>query len=84
MTRKTVEQNCEPWFVGKDVTDILGYKNPNEAIAEHVDIEDKLNSKTLSSCDLSLGQRGGWLINESGLYSLILSSKLAYVAKYHV
>ena len=38
-----------PDFVGKDVTEILGYKNPNEAIADHVDDEDKLNSKTLSS-----------------------------------
>lgn len=50
----------------------LGYKNPNEALADHVEAEDKLNSKSLSS----LGQRGGWLINESGLYSLVLSSKL--------
>ena len=73
---RTIEKNGEPWFVGKDVAAILGYTNPNEAIADHVDDEDKLNSKTLSSCDLSLGQRGGWLINESGLYSLILSSKL--------
>lgn len=79
---RAIEQDGEPWFVGKDVTDILGYKNPNEAIAEHVDIEDKLNSKTLSSCDLSLGQRGGWLINESGLYSLILSSKLPTAKKF--
>lgn len=61
-----------PWFVGKDVAGILGYANPSEALRYHVADEDKLNSKTL----LSLGQRGGWLINESGLYSLILSSKL--------
>lgn len=66
------EKDGEPWFVGKDVAEVLGYKNPNEAISDHVDEEDKLNSKSLSS----LGQRGGWLINESGLYSLILSSKL--------
>lgn len=69
---RTTEVNGEPFFVGKDVAEILGYANPNEAIADHVDEEDKLNSKTL----LSLGQRGGWLINESGLYSLILTSKL--------
>ena len=62
----------EPFFVGKDVAEILGYADPNKAIAMHVDEEDKLNDKTASS----LGQRGGWLINESGLYSLILSSKL--------
>ena len=43
---------------------------------DHVDDDDKLNSKMLSSFELDLGQRGGWLVNESGLYSLILSSKL--------
>lgn len=64
--------NGEPYFVGKDVAEILGYADQNKAIAMHVDEEDKLNDKTASS----LGQRGGWLINESGLYSLILSSKL--------
>lgn len=67
----------EPWFVGKDVANALGYSNQNEAISDHVDAEDKLNSKTLSSCDFDLGQRGGWLINESGLYSLIMSSRLS-------
>src|SRR5699024_1638791 len=60
------------WFVGKDVAEILGYTNPSKALADHVDEEDKLNNESLSS----LGQRGGWLINESGLYSLVLSSKL--------
>lgn len=50
----------------------MGYADPNKALAMHVDDEDKLNDKTASS----LGQRGGWLINESGLYSLVLSSKL--------
>lgn len=69
---RTVEVDGEPWFVGKDVAAILGYADPNKAIATHVDAEDKLNDKTASS----LGQRGGWLINESGLYSLVLGSKL--------
>ena len=69
---RTLEINGEPYFVGKDVSEILGYSDTNKAIAMHVDDEDKLNDKTASS----LGQRGGWLINESGLYSLILSSKL--------
>ena len=69
---RTMEINGEPYFVGKDVSEILGYSDTNKAIAMHVDDEDKLNDKT-ASC---LGQRGGWLINESGLYSLILSSKL--------
>lgn len=70
--------NNEPYFVGKDVATILGYTNPSKAIADHVDSEDKLNNETLSS----LGQRGGWLINESGLYSLILSSKLPNAKKF--
>ena len=69
---RTVEREGEPWFVGKDVAEILGYTNPSKALADHVDEEDKLNNESL----LSLGQRGGWLINESGLYSLVLSSKL--------
>lgn len=69
---RTIQQNGEPWFVGKDVAEILGYTNPSKALVDHVDDEDKLNNDSLSS----LGQRGGWLINESGLYSLILSSKM--------
>lgn len=69
---RVVENDGEPWFVGKDVAEILGYANASKALTDHVDDEDKLNNDSLSS----LGQRGGWLINESGLYSLILSSKL--------
>ena len=69
---RVINQNNEPWFVAKDITAVLGYKNPSKAIKDHVDTEDKLNNETL----LSLGQRGGWIINESGLYSLILSSKI--------
>ena len=41
--------NDEPWFVGKDVTEILGYSNPSKALSDHVDEEDKLNNKSLSS-----------------------------------
>ena len=70
--RTLTDESGEPWFVGKDVANILGYANHSKAIADHVDSEDKLNNESLSS----LGQRGGWLINESGLYSLILSSKM--------
>lgn len=70
--------NNEPWFVGKDVAEILGYVDTNKAISMHVDEDDKLNDKTASS----LGQRGGWFINESGLYSLILSSKLPTAKKF--
>lgn len=69
---RSLTVNGEPYFVGKDVAEILGYQNASKALADHVDDEDKLNNESLSS----LGQRGGWLINESGLYSLILSSKL--------
>lgn len=75
---RTVTINDQPYFVGKDVTTILGYKNASKALNDHVDGEDKLNNKTLSS----LGQRGGWLVNESGLYSLIISSKLPDAKKF--
>lgn len=70
--RTLTDENGDPWFVAKDVCDVLGYTNASKAISDHVDPEDKLNNESLSS----LGQRGGWLVNESGLYSLILSSKL--------
>ena len=66
----------EPWFVGKDVAEALGYKDVNHAISNRVDKEDKVNSKTQGQNVPEFGQRGTWLINESGLYSLILSSKL--------
>lgn len=69
--RTTIIDN-EPWFVGKDIAKCLGYTNPSKALADHVDGDDKLNNKTLSS----LGQRGGWLVNESGMYALIFGSKL--------
>ncbi|MFT9031133.1 MAG: BRO family protein [Leuconostoc pseudomesenteroides] len=67
------------WFVGKDVAETLGYSDLNKAIVMHVDDEDKkLNDKT----SLSFGQRGATLINESGLYSLILSSKQPNAKKF--
>lgn len=69
---RTVEIDNEVWFVGKDIAETLGYTNPSKALNDHVDIEDKLNNETLSS----LGQRGGWLINESGVYALVFNSKL--------
>lgn len=75
---RTVTVNSEPWFVGKDIAEVLGYTNASKALSDHVDEEDKLNNESLSS----LGQRGGWLINESGLYSLILSSKLPTAKKF--
>lgn len=75
---RVLEINNEPWFVGKDVAEVLGYINSSKALKDHVDEEDKLNNESLSS----LGQRGGWIINESGLYSLILSSKLPNAKKF--
>ena len=74
--------NNEPWFVGKDVSEALGYQDVNHAILDHVDEEDKVNSKTQGQNAPELGQRGSWLINESGLYSLILSSKLPNAKKF--
>lgn len=69
---RTIQQNGEPWFVGKDVADILGYKDTSDAMKKHVDIEDKLTRRFADS-----GQnREMYIINESGLYSLILSSKM--------
>ena len=69
---RTIEIGGEPWFVGKDVAEILGYKDTSDAMRRHVDDEDKL-----TRCFTDSGQsREMYVINESGLYSLILSSKL--------
>ena len=69
---RTIEINGEPWFVGKDVAEALGYKDTSDALRKHVDEEDKLTRQFADS-----GQRREmYVINESGLYALILSSKL--------
>lgn len=71
---RTVEVNNEAYFVGKDVADILGYSNPRKALADHVDAEDKTDGVTIRD---SIGrEQNPILINESGLYSLILRSQL--------
>lgn len=72
------------YFVGKDVAEILGYERETKAIVDRVDSEDRfmLDNKTQSQFGIELGQRGGWLINESGMYSLILSSKLPTARKF--
>lgn len=75
---RTVEINDEPYFVGKDVADILGYTNTPKAIRDHVDDEDKLTERIV----LSGQSRDMFVINESGLYSLILSSKLPTAKKF--
>lgn len=70
--------NSEPWFVGKDVADVLGYADTNQAIRKHVDNEDRLTRRfdgTGQSRDMTI-------INESGLYSLVLSSKLPSAKKF--
>lgn len=69
---RIVQQNGEPWFIGKDVAEILGYSNTPKAIRDHVDDEDKLTERIV----LSGQNREVAIINESGLYSLILSSKM--------
>ena len=71
---RTVTINDEPYFVGKDVATILGYKKPENAIANHVENEDK--TTTLIQGTGSNYKSKSVIINESGLYSLILSSKL--------
>lgn len=75
---RTVELDGEPWLVGKDVATALGYKNPQEAIRTHVDDEDKGVSEILTPG----GKQSVPIINESGLYSLVLSSKLPTARKF--
>ena len=72
--------NSEPWFVGKDVASILGYKKPENAITNHVDDEDK--TTTLIQGTGSNYKSKTVIINESGLYSLVLSSKLPSAKKF--
>lgn len=75
---RTLVIDNEPWFVGKDVADVLGYADTNQAIRKHVDNEDRLTRRfdgTGQSRDMTI-------INESGLYSLVLSSKLPSAKKF--
>lgn len=77
---RTLAINNEPWFVGKDVAEILGYAKPENAIANHVDEEDK--TSTLIQGSGSNYKSKAIIINESGLYSLVLSSKLPTAKKF--
>ena len=77
-TMRTVNIEGEPYFVGKDVAEILGYANSRKAIIDHVDDEDK----GVTKCDTLGGVQELTIINESGLYSLILSSKLPTAKKF--
>lgn len=75
---RIIEKNGEPWFIGKDIAEALGYEASRNAITKHVDDEDKLTHQISAS-----GQnRNMTIINESGLYSLILSSKLPTAKKF--
>lgn len=69
---RTVTINNEPYFVGKDVAEVLGYTNPRQALKSHVDEDDK----GVSKFDTPGGKQDLVIINESGMYSLVLSSKL--------
>lgn len=75
---RTILVNDEPYFVGKDVAEVLGYSNTQKAILNHVDEEDKGGTKW----DTLGGKQNMTIINESGLYSLILKSKLPNARKF--
>lgn len=75
---RTTALDNAPWFVGKDIAAALGYSNTRKAIADHVDPEDK----GVTKCDTLNGAQRMVTINESGLYSLILSSKLPAAKKF--
>lgn len=75
---RTVTIDGEPWFVGKDIAQALGYVNTRKALVDHVDAEDK----GVTNCDTLGGTQRMVVINESGMYSLILSSKLPSAKKF--
>ena len=74
---RTLSINDEPWFVGKDVANILGYTNPQKAVRDHVDEEDRTVNDSFT-----VNGTSPVLINESGVYSLIFSSKLPEAKKF--
>lgn len=79
---RTMMIDFEPWFVGKDVAIALGYKDTARAVREHIDDEDKRLVKVGEIPTLETSNFGAYIINESGLYSLILSSKLPNAKKF--
>ena len=79
---RTLVINSEPWFVGKDVAEALGYKNTKDALAKHVDSEDKEILKSQNATLENIPNRGVTVVNESGLYCLVLSSKLPSAKKF--
>ena len=76
---RVITKDGEPWFVGKDVSEILGYLEPNKAITRHTDEDDRIKHPITDN--LKRVQET-WVINESGLYSLILGSKLPTAKKF--
>lgn len=79
---RTITISNEVWFVGKDVALALGYENTKDAILAHVDKEDKKMLQRSENATFEIPNRGLTIINESGLYSLILSSKLPSAKKF--
>lgn len=75
---RTIEKDGEPWFIGNDVATALGYTNARNAVPAHVDDEDKLRTQI----EYAGQKRDITIINESGLYSLVLSSKLPTAKKF--
>lgn len=81
-TIRVVTVECEPWLVGKDVATALGYSNTKDALSAHVDDEDKRVIQRSENTTFEIPNRGLTIINESGLYSLVLSSKLPTAKKF--
>lgn len=81
---RTLEIKNEPWFVGKDVAEILGYKNTRDALAKHVDAEDKISEivKASQVSQNATGYQNIDLISESGVYALIFGSKMPNAKKF--
>lgn len=77
---RTVIENGEPWFVGRDVALALGYAKPENAVMVHIDDDDKTLTLIQGRC--STGSQNTTIINESGLYSLVLSSKQPNAKKF--
>lgn len=76
---RVITKDGEPWFVGKDIAEVLGYSNSRDALITHVDEEDR---NTVAISDGKRGNPNQTIINESGLYSLILGSKLPSAKKF--
>ena len=79
---RAVEIDGEPWLVGKDVAQALGYSNHRKALDDHVDYEDKMQGDGVTIRDSIGREQHPTIINESGLYSLIFSSKLPDAKKF--